>query len=65
MEERRASLFFRSNDELHATAVGRVLWQTVRRPRNGRLAAAAEQRGPYEVSYSIENGYPDREILLP
>lgn len=67
MEDQRATLLFSRNDELHSTAVGRALWQTVRRPsRHGRLAVLpAEEAGPYETSYSILSGYPDREIVLP
>lgn len=68
MEDQRATLRFIQRDELHATALGRALWQSVRRPRRGRVAAAPlalDQRGPYEASYSIESGYPEREVLLP
>ena len=68
MEDQRAKLQFIQRDELHATAVGRALWQSVRRPRNGRVAAspiAIDSHGPYETSYSIESGYPSREVVLP
>lgn len=66
MEEQRSPLQFRKNEDLHSTAVGRALWQTVRRPRRGRLQHhAVEQRGPYETSYSVISGYPDREIVTP
>jgi hypothetical protein len=66
MEDQRATLLFSRNDELHTTAVGRGLWQTVRRPRRGRLTVQpAEDAGPYETSYAILAGYPDREIVLP
>lgn len=67
MEDQRATLLFSRNDELHSTAVGRALWQTVRRPRRGRLVVlpAEEAAGPYETSYAILSGYPDRETVLP
>jgi hypothetical protein len=66
MEEQRAPLQFSPNEDLHATAVGRALWQSIRRPRRGRIAALpAEQRGPYETSYPISIGYPERETVLP
>ena len=67
MEEQRATLNFISRDELHSTPLGRALWQSVRRPRRGRLVAAqaAQPLGPYEVTYSVATGYPDREVVLP
>ena len=66
MEEPRAQLQFRGNDEILPASAGRAVWVGVRRPRRGRsLAAVVEERGPYEASYTIQNGYPDREIFLP
>jgi hypothetical protein len=64
--EDRAPILFSKSDELHDTAVGRALWQTVRRPRRGRMTVQpAFEPGPYETNYSISSGYPDREIVLP
>lgn len=66
MEDQRAPLLFSRADQLHDTAVGRALWQTVRRPRRGRLTVQpAMEPGPYETAYAISSGYPDREIVLP
>jgi hypothetical protein len=66
MEDQRATLLFSRNDDLHATAVGRALWQSVRRPQRSRISVQPETaKGPYETSYSISTGYPDREIVLP
>jgi hypothetical protein len=65
MDDQRAPIQFSPNDDLHASAVGRALWQSVRRPRRGRLATHPVERGPYETSYTISSGYPDREIVLP
>jgi hypothetical protein len=65
MEEQRSPLHFRTNDE-DSAASGRAEWQTQRRPRRGRRPArTAEERGPYESSYSILTGYPEREIVTP
>jgi hypothetical protein len=66
MEDQRATLLFSPHDELHDTALGRAFWQGVRRPRRGRVSVpASAEAGPYETSYSISDGYPDREIVLP
>ena len=67
MDQQRATLQFIQRDELHATPVGRALWQSVRRRPRGRVAVppVAEARGPYETSYAIDVGYPGREIVLP
>lgn len=65
MEEQRAVSWFRSNTEHHSRPLGRVTWQTVRRPRRGNTPVPVQDSGPYEVSYSIVNGYPDREVVLP
>ena len=67
MEQQRTGLQFIQRDELHATGVGRALWQSVRRRPRGRVAGASvtEPRGPYETSYAIDVGYPEREIVLP
>jgi hypothetical protein len=49
-------------DELHATPLGRALWQSVQRPRRGRRRIeTASQTGPYETKYPISNGYPEDE----
>ena len=67
MDEQRARLKFITRDELHSTPIGRALWQSVRRPRRHRLVAAqaTEPLGPYEVTYPVSTGYPDREVVLP
>ena len=66
MEEQRVQLQFLRNDEAVPTSVGRALWQSVRRPRRGRvISTTVAEAGPYESSYTIQIGYPDREILLP
>ena len=64
--EERAQLQFLRNDESVSNPNDHALWQSVRRPRRGRVSSpSSEQPGPYESSYTIQNGYPDREILLP
>jgi hypothetical protein len=67
MEERRSQLQFLRSDELAAPPVRVAVWQSSRRPRRGRalVASTSEPHGAYEASYSIQNGYPDREIVLP
>jgi hypothetical protein len=67
MEEQRARIQFLRNDETDPNSIAYALWQSARRPRRGRAIATSsqEQAGPYESSYSIQNGYPDRETLLP
>ena len=53
MEEQRAPLHFHRGDDSQASDPGRV-----RRPQH-----AADERGPYETTYTISLGYPDREIV--
>ena len=68
MEQQRAPIqFLRTDEPAHDITKGLGLWQGVRRSRRGRViaTATAEQHGPYESSYSIQIGYPDRETLLP
>jgi hypothetical protein len=67
MEQQRAPIQFLRTDEPTQDSQGLELWHGVRRSRRGRAIATspAEQSGPYESSYSIQNGYPDRETLLP
>lgn len=65
MEEQRPPLRFQKNEEPPVAAARRALWQPLRRSRRGRLPAKlADDRGPYETSYSIASGYPDREIVI-
>jgi hypothetical protein len=53
-------------EERTSYASGHALWHRVHRPRRGRLTSQqVELRGPYETSYSITAGYPDREVLRP
>ena len=62
MEEQPTSARFANRDELHATPLGRALWQSVRRTRRGRmLALATPTAGPYETHYTISNGYEGNE----
>ena len=54
-----------AKDEPQPTVAGGTLWQSVRRPRRGRLPAPpVAAQGPYETSYPIAVGYPDREIVI-
>ena len=47
-------------------ASSRALWHRVCRPRRERLTSQqVEFNGPYETSYAIATGYPDREVLRP
>jgi hypothetical protein len=53
MEEQRVPLQFRRNeDQPPAPPVRGTRWQQT-----------TEERGPYETSYNITLGYPDREIV--
>jgi hypothetical protein len=67
MEQQRVPIQFLRTDEPTGDTKGLELWEGVRRSRRGRAVATstAEQPGPYESSYSIQIGYPDRETLLP
>jgi hypothetical protein len=67
MVQQRTPIQFLRTDESNHDTKGLALWQGVRRSRRGRAIATstAEQTGPYESSYSIQIGYPDRETLLP
>ena len=43
----------------------RAPWQAVRRPRRERQhTPPVPAQGPYETSYSIVAGYPEREIVI-
>ena len=54
-----------ANDELPPAVLRRAPWQAVRRPRRGRLQASSlPAQGPYETSYSVAAGYPEREIVI-
>ena len=53
MEDQRAPLHFHRNDESRTTQPG----------RGGRLQSPADERGPYETTYTITLGYPEREIV--
>ena len=53
MEETRAPLHFHRSEESPITNPG----------RGRRLQQSADERGPYETTYSISLGYPDREII--
>ena len=55
MEDQRAPIQFRRSD--HAESQPRPIRQVV--------AVVAHDAGPYEMSYTISNGYPDREVVLP
>ena len=65
MEQQHTPILFSRNDEVQSVG-GRALWESVRKPHRGRvLVQAGSDAGPYETSYSISAGYPDREIVLP
>ena len=53
MEEQRAPLHFHRGDDSQVSEPGRG-----RRPQQ-----PADERGPYETTYTISLGYPDREIV--
>ena len=53
MEEPRAPLHFHRSEESRAINPG----------RGRRLQQPADERGPYETTYSISLGYPDREVI--
>lgn len=41
-------------------------WYYARKPRYQRPPMQkADERGPYETRYSVTDGYPDREIIIP
>jgi hypothetical protein len=64
MEAAQPPLHFQSKDEA-STTNGRALWQSVRRPHRGRqVVPAVATHGPYETSYPIASGYPEREIIV-
>ncbi len=53
MEEQRTPLHFHRNEDQPPALPG----------RGRRLQQPAEERGPYETSYTITLGYPDREVV--
>ena len=62
MEEQPTAARFAQRDELHATPLGRALWQSVRRTRRGRMLSPPNvQAGPYETKYTVSNGYDSNE----
>ena len=67
MEERPTGRFLnRSEHELHATAVGRRMWQRVRPLGRSVDRGEPRQQGPYETSYAVAHGYSaERSILFP
>ena len=66
MEEQHSPILFSRNEEIQSVTGGRALWQPVRKPHRGRgVLQPANEFGPYETSYTISAGYPDREIGLP
>jgi hypothetical protein len=58
-------LRFEKNQEPEPPTARRAPWQALRRSRRGRLPAKlTEERGPYETSYVIALGYPDRDTVI-
>jgi hypothetical protein len=53
MEDQRAPLQFHRNEDQ----------PPVQPARGRRLQQPTEERGPYETSYTITLGYPDREVV--
>ena len=55
MEDQRAPIQFRRSEQTEALP----------RPIRRVVAVVAQDCGPYEISYPISNGYPEREVVLP
>lgn len=53
MEEPRAPLHFHRSEDSRIIPSG----------RGRRLQQPADERGPYETTYTISLGYPDREVV--
>ncbi|MGQ0560393.1 MAG: hypothetical protein ACT443_00810 [Gemmatimonadota bacterium] len=65
MEEPRAGHFFRREDELHQTSIGRVLWRHVRPGSRVPSAPTEPQQNGYETTYEVIHGYTAERSIEP